>query len=151
MPGSEAGGYSPDVNVTLANTTLAGDVVHAMSGKGDMHVVLQNATLTSGISTATAAPRSGKEPTEATRDEIGDVVNTFGPHAEKCQISVFVDGRSHWVVDKTSYLNDLTIAPGASVAAPAGRTLSLTVDGVATPIKAGAYRGAIVLHVRPQQ
>jgi len=118
-----------------------------MSSKGDMHVVLQDATLTGSISTATAAPRSGKEPTEATREEIGDVVNTFGPHAEKCQLAVFVDGQSRWVVDKTSYLNDLTLAAGAAVAAPEGATLALTVNGVATPLKAGAYHGAIVLQV----
>lgn len=147
LPGSEAGGYSPDINVTVRATKLAGDLVQAMSGKGDMHVALQNATLTGGISTATAAPRSGKEPTEATREEIGDVVNTFSPHAEKCQLSVFVDGQSHWVVDKTSYLNDLTLAAGAAVAAPEGATLALTVNGVTTPLKAGAYHGAIVLQV----
>ena len=133
--------------LVLANTTLAGDLVHAMSDKGDMHVVLQNATLGGGISTAAAAPRSGKEPTEATREEIGDVVNTFGPHAEKCRLSVTVDGRSRWVVDKTSYLNALTLAQGAEVVAAEGATLSMTVDGAATPLKAGAYRGAIVLQL----
>ena len=81
------------------------------------------------------------------REEVGDVVNTFGPHAEKCQLAVFVVGQSRWVVDKTSYLNDLTLAAGAAVAAPEGATLALTVNGVVTPLKAGAYHGAIVLQV----
>jgi hypothetical protein len=147
MPGAGSSGFSPDVNATLANATLAGDLVHAMSARGDMHVVLQNATLTGAVSTGTATQRSGTEPTEATRETIGDVVNTLGPHAGHCALSVFVDGHSRWVVDQTSYVNDLTLAPGAAVTAAEGATLAMTVNGVATPLEAGAYHGAIVLQV----
>jgi hypothetical protein len=50
-------------------------------------------------------------------------------------------------VDKTSYVNDLTLAPGAVVTAADGATLTMTVNGVATPLTAGAYHGAIVLQV----
>ena len=41
----------------------------------------------------------------------------------------------------------LTVAPGATVDALKGNTLTMTVDGVATPIAAGVYKGKIVLKV----
>ena len=52
---------------------------------------------------------------------------------------------STWQVADTTTLSALTIGAGARVTAPAGRSLSLTVDGVETPIHAGKYRGHIVL------
>ena len=51
------------------------------------------------------------------------------------------------MVSETSYLTGLTIADGASMTAPIGHPLSMTVDGADTPIAAGSYSGAIVLTV----
>lgn len=59
---------------------------------------------------------------------------------------VVVAGES-WIVDKTTALQSLRIEPGAAVAAPAGRSLTMTVDGVETGLKPGTYRGGIVLTV----
>jgi hypothetical protein len=53
-----------------------------------------------------------------------------------------------WEVAKTTALKSLTIAEGASITAPRGRTVSMTVDGIATPVQAGTYNGKIVLRVK---
>ncbi len=54
-------------------------------------------------------------------------------------------GGSVWTVTHESYLAGLTIGEDAAVVAPAGQTLTMTVDGVATPIAPGHYQGEIVL------
>jgi len=52
-----------------------------------------------------------------------------------------------WVVEKTTELSSLTIPEGATIAAPAKHSLTMTVDGVGTAIKPGTYQGKIVLTV----
>src|SRR5271168_2207259 len=54
---------------------------------------------------------------------------------------------SRWVVEKTTQLNSLIIPVGAMLAAPAGQSLTMTVDGVGTAIKPGTYQGNVVLTV----
>jgi hypothetical protein len=50
-----------------------------------------------------------------------------------------------WIVDATMQLDRLTVAKGARVQAPPGKELTLTVDGVETPLRAGEYQGRVVL------
>ncbi len=50
-----------------------------------------------------------------------------------------------WTVTKTTALESLNIQEGATLAAPQGFSLTMTVDGVETPVKAGTYKGQIVL------
>ena len=57
------------------------------------------------------------------------------------------DGTSTWTVAKTCYLTALHLEPGASVQAPAGRQLTMTVDGAETLIAPGHYTGNIVMTV----
>jgi hypothetical protein len=149
MPGASSGGYSGDVNATFRNVTLNGDIIHAMTERGDMTVTFEKATITGAITTATTSPSTGKEPTKETFRSIGDVKNTFGATADKYGLKVSLDGNSRWVVDKTSYLTGLTVAQGATLSAPKGFSVTLTVDGVRTPMKAGAYTGKIELQVAP--
>jgi len=52
-----------------------------------------------------------------------------------------------WVVDKNMALSSLTIAQGASVAAPEGKALTMTVDGVGTALKPGVYKGDVFITV----
>jgi len=58
-----------------------------------------------------------------------------------------LDAGATWVVNETTNLNSLSIAKGAAVKTPEGYSLTMTVDGVETPIKPGAYRGKIVLTI----
>ena len=52
-----------------------------------------------------------------------------------------------WIVGKTTALQSLQLAPGGAIAAPAGKSLSLTVDGVETTLRPGRYQGRVVLTV----
>jgi hypothetical protein len=56
-----------------------------------------------------------------------------------------VGAGSSWTVEKTTQLNSLTIAEGATLAAPKGYSLTMTVDGVETTIRPGTYKGKVVL------
>ncbi len=62
-------------------------------------------------------------------------------------LTMTIDADASWIVTETSYLTGLTIAEGASISAPDGYTLTMTVDGVQTAIAAGSYEGEIVLTV----
>ena len=76
------------------------------------------------------------------------VTNTAGPTINNGALVSLVDG-ADWAVTSTSYLTKLSVGAGSHVAAPRGKHLSMTVDGVPTAIAAGAtYTGAIVLSVR---
>ena len=69
---------------------------------------------------------------------IGEVTNTYCTTKNKHGVTVMLDSDSKCVVDKTSYLNGLTVASGAGITAPEGVNLSMTVDGVHRVIGAGS-------------
>ena len=52
-----------------------------------------------------------------------------------------------WEVTETTKLRSLNIAKEARIHPPHGYSLTMTVDGVETAIKPGAYKGNIVLTV----
>ena len=52
-----------------------------------------------------------------------------------------------WVVEETTQLTSLTIEEGASIAAPEGKYVTLTVNGRGTAIEPGTYEGNVVLSV----
>jgi len=147
MPGAGSMGFSPDVHATFSNTELKGDVIHALTSQSDMTVSLQAAKLSGAISTGIALPASGEAPSRETFRTVGEVTNTLGPSTTEHGLKVYLDWTSRWTVSRTSYLDGLVIADGAEVAAPTDARLSMTVDGVPTPIRPGAYDGAIVLEV----
>jgi hypothetical protein len=62
-------------------------------------------------------------------------------------VIVSLDKNSVWTIAGTSYLTSLTIAKGAAVKAPEGKTLAMTVDGVEVPVVPGTYTGKIAITV----
>src|SRR5208283_3499220 len=56
-----------------------------------------------------------------------------------------IEAGAKWEVTETTTLTELTIGEGATITAPQGRTLTMTVDGVEMPVKSGTYKGNIVL------
>ena len=146
-PGS-AKAPGSDVTVRFNHVRLAGDLVHAMTDLGDLTVTLQSdASLEGAITTATAAPSTGKEPTRETYYRIGEVKNTFGPTSGAHGLICVLESGSKWTVTKTSYLNALKLADGAGITATKGSKVTLMVDGVVMPLKAGTYTGKITLQV----
>jgi hypothetical protein len=62
-----------------------------------------------------------------------------------CTKSKTVEDGSTWTVTEKTEVGALTIKDGAIINAPDGYLLSMTVDGVETPIQAGTYKGNVVL------
>jgi len=144
MPGGSSG--SSDFKATFKNVTLKGDIINSMTSLGDGIITFENTIITGAVTTATTA-LAGEKPTKEKYYLIGAVKNTYCETKDKHGIKVSLDGKSKWIVDKTSFLNELTIAKGASVAAPQGSKVTMTVDGVEKPVSAGTYKGKIVLRV----
>jgi hypothetical protein len=55
---------------------------------------------------------------------------------------------SKWTVTNTSYLTNLVLDSSSSVTAPEGSIVSMTVNGTEKAIKAGTYKGNIVITVK---
>jgi hypothetical protein len=78
--------------------------------------------------------------------ELGNVSNTPQAAVNNGAI-VSLAGGSQWTVTGTSYLTGLTLDSTSSVSAAGfGKSVTMTVDGTTTAIKAGnTYTGAIIL------
>jgi hypothetical protein len=147
MPGLPGGsGGSSDFKATFKNVTLKGDIINSMTSLGDGIIAFENASITGAITTSTTA-LAGETPTKEKYYLIGAVKNTYCATGDKHGIKVSFDGKSKWVVDKTSYLTELTIAKGASVTASQGSKVTMTVDGIEKPVIAVTYKGKIVMKV----
>lgn len=119
-----------------------------LRGPKNLGLELTGTSVEGIISSATQKYRDGlKVILEDNRMELTNVTQTAAPTVNN-GVVVSLDPESSWVVTGTSYITSLTLAPGAKLTAPAGKTLTMTVDGVATPIQPGTYAGKIVLEVQ---
>jgi hypothetical protein len=145
MVNDDMGGTGDTANVTFSDMqgtkALVGDIINGM--EGTVNVTFVNATITGAITTSTTSPVGTVN--QANLQNLSEVTNTYGTTGYAMTASL--DGSSTWVVDTTSYLTKLTIASGATVTAPSGKSVTMTVGGVATTIAAGTYSGNIVLTV----
>jgi len=131
-------------------TSLMGETV---SGSKNLGLTFNKAGITGVISSSDALhyyngkyyPKIGKDSYMA----FNRVINTPSQAVNNGVIVTLTNG-SRWTVTGTSYLTKLVVENGSDVAAPSGRTLTMTVDnGVPiTNIAAGEYKGNIVLTVK---
>jgi hypothetical protein len=147
-----AGGAATAVTAIFKNMTMSGDIVNSMTSESDVVASFEKASITGAITTATAVHATGKKGEKLVMQDkpdlyylIGEIIETYAQTNDKYGVKVSLDGGSTWVVSKTSYLTGLTIANGATVAAPKGYKLSMTIDGAAKEIKAGDYKGKITM------
>jgi hypothetical protein len=150
MPAAAGGGPK----VTFKNVTLKGDIITSMTTEGDVDVTFEKSAITGAITTSIAEHAKGPNGEEIEqRDDnslykiIGEVKDTYSATNDKYGMKVSFDKGSRWVVDETSYLTGLILAEGAGITAPEGFKLTMTVNGVAKSIRAGEYKGKIVLSV----
>jgi hypothetical protein len=143
---------STDASATFTDISLAGDFYNSIRG-GTSSLSGMNLALTfdggdiTGVITASAAKHNISTITPADYRELGEVTNTAQAVVNNGVIVSLANG-AVWTVTGTSYLSALDIAAAASVTAPSGKTVSMTVDGTATAVKAGgSYSGAITLTV----
>ncbi|WP_406350347.1 hypothetical protein [Streptomyces sp. NBC_00658] len=142
-----------DSAATFTDISLKGDFYNSVRGGGNANLQGQNLVLTfdastvEGVISASATKHSVSTITVAEYREIGEVTNTAQAVVNNGVIVTLKNGAT-WTVAGTSYLSALTIGSGASVTAPAGRTVTLTVDGTATAITPGTtYTGSLTLTV----
>jgi hypothetical protein len=106
-----------------------------------------NTTVKGVISAATAAYKEGVTTIDPTNCLELSAVTQTAHEAVNNGVIVSFDKDSAWVVTGTSHLTSLTIGDGATVVAPNGKTLMMTVNGAKTKITAGGYKGKIVMTV----
>ncbi len=70
--------------------------------------------------------------------------------ADNSAVTLSVEADSSLEITEDTSLDVLTLASGASLVAPDGYSLTMTVDGVETGIDAGEYSGDIVLRLTDQ-
>jgi len=142
----------------LNNITLTGDCYNSIGwtqmdttsvAEQNMVVTLNNAKL-AGVISSTEAHHRVAIIGHSEYMELGEVTNTPRAAINNGAI-VVLDPSSEWTVTGTSYLTSLTVNSGATITAPEGYTVTMTVDGTATSIVAGTtYTGAIVLTVKEE-
>lgn len=118
-----------------------------LRGPKNLGLELIHTAITGTISSALQAYRDGlKVITEDCRMELTNITQTPAPTVNN-GVVVTLDKDSVWTVTGTNYITALNLASGAIVAAPAGKTLSVTVDGAPVQLTSGSYTGKIVLTV----
>ncbi|MGI5459974.1 hypothetical protein ACQEWB_43810 [Streptomyces sp. CA-249302] len=144
---------STDAKGTFTDIDLTGDFYNSVWGGGNASLQGQNLTLSftgstvEGVISASTAKHSVSTITSTEYREISEVTNTPSAVVNN-GVLVTLGAGSTWTVTGTSYLSSLTLASDASVTAPSGKTVTLTVDGTTTAIKAGStYTGALTLTV----
>lgn len=159
-----------DALATFSNIELNGDFYNGMRGDipgpfgppspRNLGLTFDNASITGVISASTAthllphieypigwdgsAPFINVGHTEDYK-MLGEVTNTPSQVVNNGVIVVLNSG-STWTVTGTSYLSKLTIAADATIIAPEGYTVAMTVNGAPTDIIPGnTYTGNIML------
>ena len=118
-----------------------------LRGPKNMGVNLKGSQITGIISSAGQAYREGlTRIDESNREELANVTQWAAPTVNN-GVVVSLDSGSAWTLTGTCYITGLTLADGAVLKAAGGKRLSMTVDGVETPVQSGAYIGKIVLSV----
>jgi hypothetical protein len=116
-------------------------------GVKNLDLKFANAKVNGVISAATGAYKEGVVLIDASnKNELSAITQTAHEPVNNGVIVSF-DEKSVWTVTGTSYLTSLTVAKGAVIKAPEGKTLTMTVDGVKKPIGEGTYKGKIVITV----
>jgi hypothetical protein len=122
----------------------AGDRLEVTLGKG--------ASLNGTISATSIihVDEKGNQNTHFTMKEyyyLGHVANRMFYNGAN-DVSVTLKDGAVWTVAGTGTITGLNIGEGCAVKATKGSKVTMTVDGVKKPIKAGAYSGKIVLTVK---
>jgi len=136
MAGMSAGGLSE-----------GGSATEDQQGVKNLDLKFANAKVNGIISAATAAYREGVVVIDVSNCEELSAVTQTAHEPVNNGVIVSFDKSSVWTVAGTSYLTSLTVAKGAVIKAPEGKTLTMTVDGVKKSIETGTYKGKIVITV----
>ena len=119
-----------------------------LRGPKNLGITLVNTTLSGQISSADAKYREGVEwIDEYNRQELSNITQEAAPTINN-GVVVNVDTDSTWFVQGTNYITKLIVGEHALILAPAGKKLTMTIDGQPAVLEQGkTYEGKIVLSV----
>ncbi|MEU9347053.1 hypothetical protein AB0D74_38215 [Streptomyces sp. NPDC048278] len=138
--------HDTDTAAAFTAIALTGDFYNAMRTGRNM-VLGFDASAVTGVLSASASRHAIDTITAAEYAQLGHVTNTARPVVNNGVLVTLTAG-SAWTVTGTSYLSRLTLSADSAVTAPAGSTVSMTVDGEPAAIEPGGdYSGAITLTV----
>jgi len=159
-------------DITIRNMAIDGDILHE-DYQRKMVLSLENADLTGAVVSGTCAAWNANiaafidaewttydEQLGHTKDVVYATLCPDAAYETIWGVRMSIDGDSSWTVTGDSSLNRLTVADGAVIEAPAGRTLEIYVDcamngadefydyTTGTPVAslgAGEYSGVVIL------
>ncbi|MFE0679102.1 hypothetical protein [Streptomyces sp. NPDC058867] len=138
--------HASDVTVSFTDIEVSGDFYNAMRD-GKNLVITLDGTLLTGVVSAAVSRHAVSSISAANWDQLNHVTNT-AQTAVNNGVLLELGAGSLWTVSGTSYLTKLVIDERARVRAAHGKSLTLTVDGTVTALKAGVtYTGAVALTV----
>jgi len=159
---------SKNIHIDLADMSARGDIVHD-DYQRKMSVNLTGASLEGAVTYDTVTgwnekiaasvdehwgdaavlkaayeEKNGAGSSQLNRETVLKNLVLETDYAAVWGLDMSIDANSSWTVTGTSRLTSLTIARGAKVNAPAGRRLTMTVDGVETDIEPGVYQNVVI-------
>jgi hypothetical protein len=138
--------HTTDGAATFNSIELKGDFYNGMR-KGKNMVLTFEGSRVEGVISASTAKHRVSSIDASTFYELGIVTNTAQAAVNNGAI-VQLNSGSTWTVTGTSYLTRLALAADATVRAPGGKIVTLTVDGTVTAVTPGqTYTGALTLTV----
>jgi hypothetical protein len=149
--------HDDDAVARFSDISLKGDFFNGIRGGGNggsgpgavlagknLVLHLDDARI-AGVISASTTKHPVDTITSAEYEQLGEVSNTAGAAVNNGVIVDLQDG-SVWAVTGTSHLTKLVVGADATVRGSHGAAVSMTVDGVPTPIVPGhTYTGAIVV------
>lgn len=161
--GTENSGAAP--TVTIKNSTMTGDILNTAAMTGDEYTATsgpagegirtpRSLDVTLDGSNITGAISLGQDTWEVTHFASGNTASQEIGYAAATELGMFrEDGfglaltlkNAAWTVTESSFLTELTIDAASTISGANGAAVTMTVNGVATPIAAGTYTGEIVI------
>ncbi|WP_371664549.1 hypothetical protein [Streptomyces sp. NBC_00280] len=138
--------HTADARASFVDISLTGDFYNAMRTGKNLILSFRRSSV-EGVLSASTSRHAVPTITVAEWRHINHVTNTPQPAVNNGVIVKLAAG-ARWTVTGTSYLTRLVLDATATVEAPSGKTLTLTVNGTPTALTQGTtYSGALTLAV----
>ncbi|MDS0526017.1 hypothetical protein NNC19_10030 [Clostridium sp. SHJSY1] len=147
-----------DTIANFSNTILKGDFYNSTRGgtatdfMGNKKNLAKNLSLNfdktkiNGVISASNSKHAKDTITSEDYEELGEVTNAVSSAVNNGVIVSLTNG-SNWTVTGKSCLTSLTIDNDSKITTPNGYKVTMKIDGNETEIKAGTYKGNIVITI----
>jgi len=138
--------YQREMNVNLINSSLEGSVDFSNVAQWNEKITKSVDDYWSDADTIKIAfeQKNGPDSSKLDKNTVLNNLVLEKNYKTVWGLDMTIDGKSSWTVTDKSRLASLTIAEGAEINAPNGQSLTMTVGGVNTAIKPGAYKNVVI-------